>query len=74
MVGCRRQLQRDLNAMALEGAPHYGLTEAELRTLPTVYRPDLFKGKVIVVTGAGSGFGFAIATQFRFAAGSRHAC
>jgi len=50
--------------MALEGARHYGLTDAELRARPTVYRPDLFKGKTVVVTGAGSGFGFAIATLF----------
>jgi NAD(P)-dependent dehydrogenase (short-subunit alcohol dehydrogenase family) len=50
--------------MALQGARHYGLSDDELRTMPTVYRPDLFKGKVAVVTGAGSGFGFAIATLF----------
>jgi citronellol/citronellal dehydrogenase len=50
--------------MALEGARHYGLTDEELRTMPTVYRADLFKGKLVVVTGAGSGFGFAIATLF----------
>src|SRR5215813_6261289 len=50
--------------MALTGAPHYGLSDEELRTMPTVYRPDLFKGKVAVVSGAGSGFCFAIATLF----------
>jgi len=50
--------------MALEGARHYGPTEDELRAMPTVYRPDLFAGKTVVVTGAGSGFGFAIATLF----------
>jgi citronellol/citronellal dehydrogenase len=50
--------------MALEGARHYGLTNEELRSKPTVFRSDLFKGKVVVVTGAGSGFGFAIATLF----------
>ncbi|HJZ32291.1 MAG TPA: SDR family oxidoreductase [Hyphomicrobiaceae bacterium] len=50
--------------MALQGAQHFGLTDEELRSKPTVYRSDLCKGKVAVITGAGSGFGFAIATLF----------
>jgi citronellol/citronellal dehydrogenase len=50
--------------MAMQGARHYGLTDDQLRAMPTVYRPELFKGKTAVVTGAGSGFGFAIATLF----------
>ena len=50
--------------MTLEAARQYGLTDDQLRTMPTVYRPDLFKGKTAVVTGAGSGFGFGIATLF----------
>jgi citronellol/citronellal dehydrogenase len=50
--------------MAMESARHYGLTDEQLRVMPTVYRGDLFKGKTVVVTGAGSGFGFAIATLF----------
>jgi len=50
--------------MTSEGAKHYGLTEEQLRSLPTVYRPGLFGGKTVVVSGAGSGFGLAIATLF----------
>lgn len=50
--------------MAIEGAPHFGFTEQQLVELPTVYRSDLFKGKVVAVTGAGSGFGLAIACLF----------
>src|SRR5262245_62474230 len=50
--------------MTMEGTRHYGLTDEQLRALTTVYRPDLFKGKTVIVTGAGSGFGFAIATLF----------
>jgi citronellol/citronellal dehydrogenase len=50
--------------MTSEGAKRYGLSEEQLRILPTVYRPGLFGGKTVVVSGAGSGFGFAIATLF----------
>ena len=43
--------------MAIEGAPHFGFTVEQLAALPTVYRGDLFKGQVAVVTGAGEGLG-----------------
>ena len=42
----------------------FGFSESELRDCPTVFRPDLFKGKTVVVSGAGSGLGRAIASLF----------
>jgi citronellol/citronellal dehydrogenase len=39
----------------------WGFTDEELATHPTVYRPDLLKGKVYLVSGGGSGMGRGMA-------------
>lgn len=48
----------------IDGNSRFGLSDAELLQLPTVFRPDLFKGQVVLVTGAGSGLGKAVAALF----------
>jgi citronellol/citronellal dehydrogenase len=44
--------------------PTFGFTEDDLRTQPTVFRPDLLAGKTVLVSGAGSGLGKATAALF----------
>jgi len=41
--------------------PRRGLTDGELATRETVFRPDLLAGKRLLITGGGSGMGKAIA-------------
>ena len=44
--------------------PYAAPTLAEVAAWPTVYRDDLFKGQVALVSGAGSGIGYATAVLF----------
>ena len=48
------------NAAADAGSP-FGLTNAQLATMPTVYRDDLLAGKVVLISGGSSGIGKASA-------------
>lgn len=43
---------------------HFGFSEDELDNLGTVYRPDLFAGKAVLISGGGSGLGRATAWLF----------
>ena len=42
----------------------YGSSDADLLAYPTVYRPDLFAGQVVLVSGGGSGLGKTTAALF----------
>ena len=41
--------------------PSYGFTDDELSTIPTVYRPDLFTGQTIIVSGGRPPWRLAVA-------------
>ncbi len=40
---------------------HWGMTDEQLATEPLVYRADLFRGQVVLLSGGGGGFGRAMA-------------
>lgn len=48
-------------ATQADGESPFGLTNAQLATMPTVYRDDLLAGKVMLVSGGSSGIGKATA-------------
>ena len=48
-------------ATQTDGESPFGLTNAQLATMPTVYRDDLLAGKVMLVSGGSSGIGKATA-------------
>ncbi len=48
----------------LSARTSFGLDDDALRSVATVYRPDLFAGQVVLVTGGGTGIGKAIAVLF----------
>ena len=50
--------------MPAKASEEFGFCEEDLKTQPTVFAAGLFKGRTVVVTGAGSGLGRAIAVLF----------
>ena len=52
---------RPVAAAIPDGDPVFGLTLEQMAERPTVYRPDLLEGQVVLVSGGGSGIGRATA-------------
>jgi citronellol/citronellal dehydrogenase len=57
------RVQQEITVSDSEPNP-YGFDDKQLAAQPTVFRSDLFAGKVVAVSGAGSGLGRAIAALF----------
>ncbi|MGE0232384.1 MAG: SDR family oxidoreductase [Flavobacteriaceae bacterium] len=53
-----------MTADAAKTETSFGLSDDELKTLPTVYRPGLMAGRTVLVSGAGTGLGKAIAMLY----------
>jgi citronellol/citronellal dehydrogenase len=60
-------MSEDKNSTASDSADAekvYGVDDSELANWPLVFRDDLFRGRTVLVSGAGSGLGKAIAYTF----------
>lgn len=54
-------MNKQSSVLDADTQPKFGYTDQELATLPTVYREDLLKGQVVLISGGGSGIGKGIA-------------
>jgi len=54
-------MNHDTKIEAAAARPKFGFTNEELAVLPTVYRDDLLKDQVVLISGGGTGIGKGIA-------------